>query len=106
MDSPLALSAAIFLAAVGVGLWSQYGLPRLSDSRNILFILSLILGVVSAASCLFHLLYLLYLLIEGQSAQGGSAWFGPLIVLGALWKPLNDIAGKLDAVLTKNQGKK
>ena len=100
MDSPLALSAAIFLAAVGVGLWSQYGLPRLSDSRNILFILSLILGVVSAASCLF------YLLIEGQSAQGGSAWFGPLIVLGALWKPLNDIAGKLDAVLTKNQGKK
>ncbi|EMM9358716.1 hypothetical protein ACV0NX_005971 [Klebsiella oxytoca] len=103
MDSPLALSAAIFLAAVGVGLWSQYGLPRLSDSRNILFILSLILGVVSAVSCLFHLLFLM---IEGQSAQGGSAWFGPLIVLGALWKPLNDIAGKLDAVLTKNQGKK
>ncbi len=103
MDSPLALSAAIFLAAVGVGLWSQYGLPRLSDSRNILFILSLILGVVSAASCLFHLLYLL---IEGQSAQGSSAWFGPLIVLGALWKPLKYIAGKLDAVLTKNQGKK
>ena len=59
MDSPLALSAAIFLAAVGVGLWGQYGLPRLSDSRNILFILSLILGVVSAASCLFHLLFLL-----------------------------------------------
>ena len=40
MDSPLAISAAIFLAAVGVGLWSQYDLPRLSDSRNILFLFS------------------------------------------------------------------
>ncbi|MDS7906833.1 MULTISPECIES: hypothetical protein [Klebsiella] len=103
MDSPLVISAAIFLAAVGVGLWSQYCLPRLSDNRNILFIICFFLGLGSAASCLFHLLFLL---IEGQSAQGGSAWFGPLIVLGALWKPLNYIAGKLDAVLTKNRGKK
>lgn len=39
MDSLLAISAAIFLAAVGVGLWSQYCLPRLSDNRNILFII-------------------------------------------------------------------
>lgn len=28
MDSPLAISAAIFLAAVGVGLWSQYDIAR------------------------------------------------------------------------------
>lgn len=102
MDSPLVISFIIFIATIGVGLWSQFCLPRLSDSRNILFIISLFLGAVSAASCLFHLLYLL---IEGQSAQGGAAWFGPLIVLGALWKPLNYIAGKLDAVLTKNQNK-
>ncbi|STW07885.1 Uncharacterised protein [Klebsiella grimontii] len=37
MDSPLVISFIIFIAAVGVGLWSQYCLPRLSDSRNILF---------------------------------------------------------------------
>lgn len=39
MDSPLVISFIIFIAAVGVGLWSQHCLPRLSDSRNMLFII-------------------------------------------------------------------
>lgn len=73
MDSPLVISFIIFIAAVGVGLWSQHCLPRLSDSRNMLFIICFFLGLGSAASCLFHLLYLL---LVGQRAQGDIAAFG------------------------------
>ena len=88
MDSPLVISFIIFIAAVGVGLWSQYCLPRLSDSRNILFII-----------CFFHLLYLL---LVGQSAQGDIAAFGTLITIAALWKPLNYVT---DAA-NKRKGKR
>ncbi|BFO34084.1 hypothetical protein ACN9PN_08330 [Klebsiella pasteurii] len=103
MDSPLVISAAIFLAAVGVGLWSQYCLPRLSDNRNILFIICFFLGLGSAASCLFHLLYLL---LVGQSAQGDVATFGTLITIAALWKPLNYVTGKVDDAANKRKGKR
>ena len=103
MDSPLVISAAIFLAAVGLAFGVSIACPVFPIIEISCLLFVFFLGLGSAASCLFHLLFLL---IEGQSAQGGSAWFGPLIVLGALWKPLNYIAGKLDAVLTKNRGKK
>ena len=99
MDSPLVISFIIFIAAVGVGLWSQYCLPRLSDSLNILFIICFFLGIGSAASCLFHLLYLL---LVGQSAQGDIAAFGTLITIAALWKPLNYVT---DAA-NKRKGKR
>ena len=99
MDIPLVISFIIFIAAVGVGLWSQYCLPRLSDSRNILFIICFFLGIGSAASCLFHLLYLL---LVGQSAQGDIAAFGTLITIAALWKPLNYVT---DAA-NKRKGKR
>jgi hypothetical protein len=51
-----------------------------------LFIICFFLGLGSAASCLFHLLYLL---LVGQRAQGDIAAFGTLITIAALWKPLN-----------------
>ncbi|VUS33011.1 hypothetical protein [Klebsiella spallanzanii] len=100
MDSPLVISAIIFFAAVGVGLWSQFCLPRLSDTRNILFILCLFSGIGSAASCIFNLLYLL---LTGRGAQGGMSMFGTLITVAVLWKPLNYMIGKLDDASTKRQ---
>ncbi len=103
MDSPLVISFIIFIAAVGVGLWSQHCLPRLSDSRNMLFIICFFLGLGSAASCLFHLLYLL---LVGQRAQGDIAAFGTLITIAALWKPLNYVTGKVDDAANKRKGQR
>ena len=52
MDSPLVISFIIFIAAVGIGLWSQYCLPRLSDSRNILFHQDSFTGHFGPGQCL------------------------------------------------------
>ncbi|HID8916619.1 TPA: hypothetical protein ACXE54_002481 [Klebsiella michiganensis] len=103
MDSPLVISFLIFIATIGVGLWSQFCLPRFSDSRNILFIFCLFLGIGSAASCVFNLLYLL---LVGQSAPGNIAAFGMLITIAALWKPLNYVTGKVDDDANKRKGKR
>lgn len=103
MDSPLVISAILFFAAVAVGLWSQYCLPRLSDSRNILFIICLFVGIGSAASGIFNLLYLL---LVGHDAQGNASAFGALIIVAVLWKPLNYVIGKLDDASTKRQDKR
>ncbi|MEG1210951.1 MAG: hypothetical protein RSE29_07505 [Leclercia sp.] len=98
MDSPLIVSAVIFIVAVVLGLWSQYCLPRLSDSRNILFIIFLFLGIGSGGSCLFNLAHLLF---TGQIAHGDVQVVGTFVTLGVLWKPLNFLMGKLDDALQK-----
>ena len=98
MDNPLIVSAIIFIMAVGIGLWSQCCLPRLSDSRNILFILFLYLGIVSAGSCIFNLVYLLF---TGQLAHGDVQLFGTIVTLVVLWKPLMYVIGKIDDALQK-----
>jgi len=98
MDNPLIISAIIFIVAVGLGLWSQYCLPRLSDSRNILFILFLFLGIVSAGSCIFNLVYLLF---TGQRAHGDVQLFGTIVTLVVLWRPLMYVIGKIDDALQK-----
>ena len=98
MDNPLSVSVIIFIVAVGIGLWSQWCLPRLSDSRNILFILFLYLGIVSAGSCIFNLVYLLF---TGQLAHGDVQLFGTIVTLVVLWKPLMYVIGKIDDALQK-----
>lgn len=103
MDSPLIISFIMLIATVGVGLWSQLCLPQLSGTRNVLFILCLFLGIGSAASCLFHLLYLLFV---GQNAQGDISLIGTLITVAALWKPLNYVIGLQDDISARYQGER
>jgi hypothetical protein len=91
----------MLIATIGVGLWC---LLWLSDTRNVLFILCLFLSSGSAASCLYHLLYLLFV---GQSAQDDISLIGTLITVTALWKPLHYVIGKLTISLlsTRQSGK-
>lgn len=98
MDNPLIVSVIIFIVAVGIGLWSQWCLPRLSDSRNILFIICFFFGIGAAGACIFNLVYLLF---NGRIAQDSVQMVGSIVTLGVLWKPLNCVIGKLNNALQK-----
>lgn len=93
MHNPLVIESISLIAAILVGVWSQRALPLHADSRPILFLLCLFVGTGSAL-CL--LLDGLALLLTGQIATGGVRIYGPLLLLVALWKPLNGVVGIME----------
>ncbi|EOG5768713.1 hypothetical protein HU252_015635 [Klebsiella quasipneumoniae] len=102
MHNPLVIESIALIAAILVGVWSQRALPLHADSRPILFLLCLFVGTGSAL-CL--LLDGLALLLTGQIATGGVRIYGPLLLLVALWKPLNGVVGIMEGVLQRRAAK-
>ena len=102
MHNPLVIESIALIAAILVGVWSQRALPLHADSRPILFLLCLFVGTGSALCLLLDGLALLF---TGQAAKGGVRIYGPLLLLVALWKPLNGVVGIMERVLQRRAAK-